>query len=520
MNKKESKFSKDRVKGYINCITDETLIKLLGVTKKTISKWKDGSEIPDLKYLMLLGLAYGTSAEDILGSSIFCSDQVIVNYYDELFLIDLSRAKNLVGDSSQFVGIFFKNDIKDVTTTDVLPGRDKYTYYHEGEEIKFNEKLMDIWIKSANNVPKDEWEEEEEEEEYYKEEEFKTPDEYRIAKYNNTIIDQIYDYHSKWGEGNKNSRFFPIPSHSYQYLKARLNNKKLTDDNLKNYRGINKELFKTYWIAIRTTVNRLLFINPAKIDGIRFGDYEDYYNMSDHANTMGSDLYWPSSCLNLRKFKGTGSDAIEEIEKRIEMRKEWIDKLKTGEHKANYYSNYYDEGEEALLIDSINQNLKHDEEDIKKIKDKDGDTLYKYLAENGFRGSTSQQAYNNLHLSLTEGWWTNDDYAQVKDYLDIFDINYNFEYLLHANNLDRSVLDWFITYTNIYLTNGNILTKRMNSFFNEQVCTRLLSLKENENTFLQLSEDNNVDDNHFINTENISMIDIPLSSILTKEPRY
>ena len=60
----------------------------------------------------------------------------------------------------------------------------------------------------------------------------------------------------------------------------------------------------------------------------------------------------------------------------------------------------------------------------------------------------------------------------------------------------------------------------MKSFFNEQVCTRLLSLKENENTFLQLSENNEADDNHFINTDNISMIDIPLSSILTKEPRY
>ena len=84
MNKKESKITKDRVKDYLNCISDEGLIKILGVTKKTVSKWKDGSEIPDLKYLMLLGLTHGTSAEDILGSSIFCSDQVIVNFYDEL----------------------------------------------------------------------------------------------------------------------------------------------------------------------------------------------------------------------------------------------------------------------------------------------------------------------------------------------------------------------------------------------------------------------------------------------------
>ena len=166
----------------------------------------------------------------------------------------------------------------------------------------------------------------------------------------------------------------------------------------------------------------------------------------------------------------------------------------------------------------MNSKLKDNEETIKKIKDHDEDTLYKYIAENGFRSSTSQQAYNNLHLILTDGFEINDDYRKAGNYL--HNSNFDFDWLLHKKNLHSHVLDWFITYTNIYLANGNILTRRMKSFFNEQVCTRLLSLKENENTFLQLSENNEADDNHFINTDNISMIDIPLSSILTKEPRY
>jgi len=505
MKRKYKKYTKERVKKYLNCLTDEALIKLLDVDKKLITKWKDGIEVPDLKYLMRIGSHFGTSAEDILGINIFCSDQVLVSFYDEFGKI---RAHDIIGHSNKFVGIFFNNSIEELTNLDVLPYRSDAQTGRDDIKIKYGEKLMDTWINSSLHISKENFDlisqgslEEEKEEEEEDIEDFDTEKEYLTARDNRRVLDgEIYKYNDQWGKGNNRSRFYPIPANCYKYLYSKINKIKSDDkDYFKNYSGVRKEIFQSHWLAIRTSVNRLLFVNPSKISGIRFGDYEGYYNMSEHAENMGGDLYWPHSCLNLRDFRDLDTEK-EEIISSLNYIKELLKKYKNGEYEEEYDEiNYYE------------NRIKDIKQDLKDIEEEKMDVIYKYVVERGFRSSTSQQSYNNLHLDLTQDW----DFSAYTDAYDYTKKEHTLESTLHDRNLSRHVLEWFILNTNIYLTNGKILTNKLNSTYSEGICEKLLALKEGEDTFLELSNIWGADDNHYINTSKIVMIDIPLSSILT-----